>query len=115
MAMPWLTRVAPRRAGSRRRSAAGARGGGHGHRAHRALAARTGARGDVPVAARGGRRARPRHRVRGALPRRTLLVALAHPDDETFGTGGLMARAVDEGHRVVVVCATRGEVGEIAD
>ena len=45
----------------------------------------------------------------------TLLVALAHPDDETFGTGGLMARAVDEGHRVVIVCATRGEVGEIAD
>lgn len=45
----------------------------------------------------------------------TLLVALAHPDDETFGTGGLMARAVEEGHRVVIVCATRGEVGEIAD
>lgn len=46
---------------------------------------------------------------------RTLLVALAHPDDETFGVGGVMARAVDEGHRVVIVCATRGEVGEIAD
>jgi N-acetyl-1-D-myo-inositol-2-amino-2-deoxy-alpha-D-glucopyranoside deacetylase len=47
--------------------------------------------------------------------RQTLLVALAHPDDETFGSGGAMARAVDEGHRVVIVCATRGEVGEIAD
>jgi len=46
---------------------------------------------------------------------RTLLVALAHPDDETFGVGGVMARAVEEGHRVVIVCATRGEVGEIAD
>jgi LmbE family N-acetylglucosaminyl deacetylase len=46
---------------------------------------------------------------------RTLLVALAHPDDETFGVGGVMARAVDEGHRVVIVCATRGEAGEIAD
>lgn len=45
----------------------------------------------------------------------TLLVALPHPDDETFGVGGVMARAVDEGHRVVIVCATRGEVGEIAD
>lgn len=45
----------------------------------------------------------------------TLLVALAHPDDETFGTGGAMARAAEEGHRVVIVCATRGEVGEIAD
>src|SRR6266511_2519752 len=46
---------------------------------------------------------------------RTLLVALAHPDDETFGVGGVMARAVEEGHRVVIVCATRGEAGEIAD
>jgi LmbE family N-acetylglucosaminyl deacetylase len=45
----------------------------------------------------------------------TLLVALAHPDDETFGSGGVMARAVEEGHRVVIVCATRGEAGEIAD
>lgn len=45
----------------------------------------------------------------------TLLVALAHPDDETFGVGGVMSRAVDEGHRVVIVCATRGEAGEIAD
>lgn len=49
------------------------------------------------------------------MPPRTLLVALAHPDDETFGVGGVMARAVDEGHRVVIVCATRGEAGEIAD
>ncbi len=47
--------------------------------------------------------------------RSTLLVALAHPDDETFGVGGVMARAADEGHRVVIVCATRGEAGEIAD
>lgn len=42
-------------------------------------------------------------------------MALAHPDDETFGVGGVMARAVDEGHRVVILCATRGEAGEIAD
>jgi N-acetyl-1-D-myo-inositol-2-amino-2-deoxy-alpha-D-glucopyranoside deacetylase len=49
------------------------------------------------------------------VPRRTLLVALAHPDDETFGVGGVMARAVAEGHRVVILCATRGEAGEIAD
>lgn len=44
-----------------------------------------------------------------------LLVALAHPDDESFGVGGVMARAADEGHAVVIVCATRGEAGEIAD
>lgn len=37
----------------------------------------------------------------------------AHPDDETIGTGGLMAKAVAEGRRVVLVTCTRGEQGEI--
>jgi len=37
----------------------------------------------------------------------------AHPDDETIGTGGLMAKAVRDGHRVVLVTCTRGEMGEI--
>lgn len=37
----------------------------------------------------------------------------AHPDDETIGTGGVMAKAVAEGHRVVLVTCTRGELGEI--
>jgi LmbE family N-acetylglucosaminyl deacetylase len=36
----------------------------------------------------------------------------AHPDDEVLSTGGSMARAVDEGHRVVLVVATNGEHGE---
>jgi len=44
-----------------------------------------------------------------------LLVAVAHPDDETFGMGGTMAWMTDDGWRVTVVCATRGEVGEISD
>ncbi len=44
-----------------------------------------------------------------------LLVAIAHPDDETFGIGGTMARLRREGWSVTVVCATRGEVGEISD
>jgi LmbE family N-acetylglucosaminyl deacetylase len=35
----------------------------------------------------------------------------AHPDDETFASAGLMAAAVREGHRVVVVSATHGEAG----
>jgi N-acetyl-1-D-myo-inositol-2-amino-2-deoxy-alpha-D-glucopyranoside deacetylase len=39
----------------------------------------------------------------------------AHPDDEAFGTAGTMARAIIAGHPVAVVCATRGEEGEIAD
>ena len=33
----------------------------------------------------------------------------AHPDDESILTGGVIARAHLEGHRVVVVTATRGE------
>jgi N-acetyl-1-D-myo-inositol-2-amino-2-deoxy-alpha-D-glucopyranoside deacetylase len=37
----------------------------------------------------------------------------AHPDDEVIGTGGTMARAVQEGRRVVLVTCTRGEMGEI--
>jgi LmbE family N-acetylglucosaminyl deacetylase len=36
----------------------------------------------------------------------------AHPDDEAIGTGGTMARAASEGHRVVLVLATCGELGE---
>lgn len=41
-----------------------------------------------------------------------LLVVVAHPDDETFGTGSLIARAAQDGAEVVVCCATRGELGE---
>ncbi|MEO7665144.1 MAG: PIG-L family deacetylase [Candidatus Limnocylindrales bacterium] len=43
----------------------------------------------------------------------TLMTVHAHPDDETIGTGGLMAKAVADGHRVVLVTGTRGELGEI--
>lgn len=43
----------------------------------------------------------------------TLVCFHAHPDDESISTGGLMARAAAEGHRVVLVTATRGELGEI--
>jgi LmbE family N-acetylglucosaminyl deacetylase len=35
----------------------------------------------------------------------------AHPDDEALLTGGTLARAAAEGHRVVVVVATAGEAG----
>jgi N-acetyl-1-D-myo-inositol-2-amino-2-deoxy-alpha-D-glucopyranoside deacetylase len=44
-----------------------------------------------------------------------LLLVHAHPDDECFGTGGLIARAVAEGHRVDLVTCTGGEEGEIHD
>jgi len=43
----------------------------------------------------------------------TLMTVHAHPDDETIGTGGLMAKSVAAGHRVVLVTGTRGEQGEI--
>ena len=41
----------------------------------------------------------------------TILSVWAHPDDETYLCGGLMARAVRAGDRVVCVTATRGELG----
>ena len=47
--------------------------------------------------------------------RRTLVTFHAHPDDESIATGGVIARAVAEGHRAVLVLATRGEVGEVAE
>jgi LmbE family N-acetylglucosaminyl deacetylase len=43
----------------------------------------------------------------------TLISFHAHPDDEAIATSGSMARAKKEGHRVVLVVATRGEHGEI--
>ncbi len=42
----------------------------------------------------------------------TLVAFHAHPDDEAIGTGGTLAKASAEGHRVVVVFATGGELGE---
>ena len=41
-----------------------------------------------------------------------LLVVVAHPDDESFGTGSVLAKAHADGWRTTVVCATRGEAGE---
>jgi LmbE family N-acetylglucosaminyl deacetylase len=41
----------------------------------------------------------------------TILSVWAHPDDETYLCGGLMARAVRNGSRVVCITATRGELG----
>jgi LmbE family N-acetylglucosaminyl deacetylase len=46
--------------------------------------------------------------------KQTLLAVLAHPDDESFGMGGTLARYAQDGVEVHLVCATRGEVGEIS-
>jgi LmbE family N-acetylglucosaminyl deacetylase len=45
----------------------------------------------------------------------TLVCFHAHPDDESISTGGSLARASAEGHRVVVVIATNGDYGEVPD
>jgi LmbE family N-acetylglucosaminyl deacetylase len=42
-----------------------------------------------------------------------LLFVGAHPDDESFGMGGVLAKYALEGVKVVYACATRGEVGTI--
>lgn len=46
---------------------------------------------------------------------RRLMTIYAHPDDESFSCAGTMARATRLGYPVAVVCATRGEEGQIAD
>ena len=45
----------------------------------------------------------------------TLVSFHAHPDDEALLTGGTLARAAADGHRVVLVTATAGEAGLSGD
>jgi LmbE family N-acetylglucosaminyl deacetylase len=45
----------------------------------------------------------------------SLLIVTAHPDDETFGTGGTIALLARRGVPVDVALLTRGEAGEITD
>jgi LmbE family N-acetylglucosaminyl deacetylase len=45
----------------------------------------------------------------------TLVCFHAHPDDEVISTGGTIARAAAEGHRVVLVVATNGDHGQVPD
>jgi len=44
----------------------------------------------------------------------SLLAVFAHPDDEGL-SGGVLAKYANEGVRVALACATRGEAGEISD
>ncbi len=46
--------------------------------------------------------------------KKTILAVLAHPDDESFGMGGTLALYASRGVEVHLVCATRGEVGEVS-
>jgi N-acetyl-1-D-myo-inositol-2-amino-2-deoxy-alpha-D-glucopyranoside deacetylase len=45
--------------------------------------------------------------------KKVLLAVLAHPDDETFGSGGTLAYYASIGVDVHLICATRGEAGEV--
>jgi LmbE family N-acetylglucosaminyl deacetylase len=44
-------------------------------------------------------------------PRLKLTAVLAHPDDESLGFGGVLARYADEGVATLLVTATRGQRG----
>lgn len=47
--------------------------------------------------------------------KKTLLAILAHPDDESFGPGGTLAKFAAEGVDVHIVIATDGAAGSVAD
>lgn len=49
------------------------------------------------------------------VERLSLMAILAHPDDESFGNGGTLAKYAEEGVFTSLVMATRGEAGEISD
>ena len=49
------------------------------------------------------------------ISRLSVVACFAHPDDEGFASGGLLAKLADGGARVTLVCATNGDVGEISD
>lgn len=49
------------------------------------------------------------------VTRRTVVAVHAHPDDEALLSAGTLASLASAGHRVVLVLATRGEVGAVGD
>ncbi len=49
------------------------------------------------------------------MEKRTLLGLFAHPDDESFGPGGTLARYAAEGADVHVIIATDGDAGSVEE
>ena len=47
------------------------------------------------------------------MSERRLLISVAHPDDETFGYGGLVAKYVSEGVDVYAIVSTNGDAGSM--
>ena len=55
-------------------------------------------------------------RAKASLPEvAELLVVCAHPDDESFGLGGVLGASVDQGTRVRVLCLTHGEASTLGE
>jgi LmbE family N-acetylglucosaminyl deacetylase len=49
------------------------------------------------------------------MPKPRLLISYAHPDDESFGHGGLIAKYIAQGYEVYLICATDGDLGSIPE
>jgi len=49
------------------------------------------------------------------MAEKVLVMVGAHPDDESFGTGGTLAYYVQRGVKAYYICGTRGEVGEVPE
>jgi LmbE family N-acetylglucosaminyl deacetylase len=47
------------------------------------------------------------------IKKMNILAIIAHPDDLSFFSAGTLARWVNEGHDIYVVCCTHGEVGTL--
>jgi len=50
--------------------------------------------------------------VASSIRAASVLAVYAHPDDELFHGGGMLAHLADRGARVTLACATRGEAGK---
>ncbi|ORA75541.1 PIG-L family deacetylase [Mycobacterium sp. SVM_VP21] len=44
---------------------------------------------------------------------RSVLVVVAHPDDESFGLGAILSAFADQGAKLAVLCLTRGEASTL--
>ncbi len=60
-----------------------------------------------------GERGRPARLLTQLPAWRTVLVVVAHPDDETFGLGALVDRLIGEGASVHILCFSHGEASTL--
>ena len=63
----------------------------------------------------GRARCKTLHEARSVTENLKLMAVTAHPDDESLGMGGTLARYASENVETCVVCATRGERGRYRD